>query len=90
MKKELRGQVALVTGGSKGIGFGIAHALAKEGATIVGTARTEKDLAELEKQVTALGGKALSYKKLLADYSAAAFCSGVVEAAPGVVPSRVT
>ena len=55
---RLKDKVALVTGASRGIGYASSIALAKEGATIVGTARTEKDLAALEKEVVALGGKA--------------------------------
>lgn len=40
---KLKNKVALVTGGSSGIGFAIAHRLSKEGAKVVITARnTEK------------------------------------------------
>jgi 3-oxoacyl-[acyl-carrier protein] reductase len=38
---ELQGQVALVTGASRGIGRAIAFALGRAGATVVGTATTE-------------------------------------------------
>ena len=54
---RLKDKIALVTGASRGIGYASCLALAKEGATIVGTARNAKDLAELEKAVTAAGGK---------------------------------
>jgi len=44
---ELHGQVALITGGSRGIGRGIAGELARQGATVFVTGRTESDLAAI-------------------------------------------
>ena len=44
MDLNLRGKIALITGGSKGIGKGIADALAAEGCNIVICARHEKEL----------------------------------------------
>jgi 3-oxoacyl-[acyl-carrier protein] reductase len=44
MNLELKGKVAIVGGASKGIGFGIARALAHEGAAVAITARREADL----------------------------------------------
>jgi meso-butanediol dehydrogenase/(S,S)-butanediol dehydrogenase/diacetyl reductase len=58
---RLKDKIALVTGASRGIGRASCLALAKEGATIVGTARTHKDLESLEKEIAALGGKAKSF-----------------------------
>jgi 3-oxoacyl-[acyl-carrier protein] reductase len=55
---RLKDKVALVTGASRGIGYASSIALANEGATIVGTARTQKDLDALVKAVEGAGGKA--------------------------------
>ena len=44
MEKELRGKVALIGGASKGLGFGCAEALAKNGANIILVARNAESL----------------------------------------------
>ena len=44
MNLDLAHKVAIVGGASKGIGFGIAHTLAAEGASVAITARREADL----------------------------------------------
>ena len=48
-------KTAYITGGSKGIGFGIAEALVKEGLHVAITARTQPDLKIAEKQLKAIG-----------------------------------
>ena len=58
--KRLENKVAVVTGASRGIGWSSSIALAKEGATIVGTARTKADLDALVAEVEKLGSKALA------------------------------
>jgi NAD(P)-dependent dehydrogenase (short-subunit alcohol dehydrogenase family) len=58
MAKPLADRIALVTGASRGIGYATAIALAKEGAHVVGTARTPGGLEELDDAVRAVGGTA--------------------------------
>lgn len=60
MDLGIRGKVALVTGGSKGIGKASAIELAKEGCNIVISARTKQDLDHAEKEIGAFGVKTLS------------------------------
>jgi 3-oxoacyl-[acyl-carrier protein] reductase len=58
---KLTDQVAVVTGASKGIGAGIAKALAAEGASVVVNYSSSKAGAELVvKEITAKGGKAIA------------------------------
>jgi len=54
----LANRIALVTGASRGIGFATAKALAKAGAHIVATARTQGGLEELDDEIQKDGGSA--------------------------------
>lgn len=55
---KFEGQLALVTGASRGIGAATALALAKEGAHVVITARSADDLEKIEEQIHDAGGNA--------------------------------
>ena len=57
---NLKGKVAIVTGGSKGIGAGIAKALSEAGATVVVTSHIKKDSERIVAEIINSGGKALA------------------------------
>jgi NAD(P)-dependent dehydrogenase (short-subunit alcohol dehydrogenase family) len=57
---KLAGKIALVTGGNKGIGKGIARGLASEGAALVITARGEADLQRTAEELAAEGCSVLA------------------------------
>jgi NAD(P)-dependent dehydrogenase (short-subunit alcohol dehydrogenase family) len=58
MAGVLDGQVALVTGASRGIGAAIAEAVAAAGAHVLITARTSADLEAIEERIHQAGGTA--------------------------------
>ena len=57
---DLTGQVAIVTGTSRGLGQYFARALAKAGADIVLTSRKRETLAEFAREIEALGRRVLA------------------------------
>ena len=58
---NLAGKVALVTGAKRGIGKGMAIALAQAGADIIGVSATLEPGSAVEEEVTALGRKFKGY-----------------------------
>jgi NAD(P)-dependent dehydrogenase (short-subunit alcohol dehydrogenase family) len=57
---DLSGQVAIVTGASRGLGRHMARALAKAGADLVVTSRNFKNLSDFEREIKASGRRILS------------------------------
>ena len=57
----LIGQVAIVTGGGRGLGRAFAQALAKAGSLVAITARTEAELDETERLINESGGTVLPF-----------------------------
>ena len=58
---KLDGKIALVTGGNRGIGKGIARGLVAEGASVVITARDRELLEQTAKELSANGGSVVPH-----------------------------
>lgn len=68
----LKGQTAVITGGSSGINLGIAHRFAEHGANLVIIARNPEKLAKAREELEGLGAKVLACSADVRDYAAVA------------------
>ncbi len=81
----LSGQVALVTGASRGIGHAIAMELARQGAMVIGTATSDAGAAAID---AALAGQPAPCRGAVLDVNNAAACEALVDSlqkSPGPV-----
>ena len=88
-KIDLTGQVAIVTGGGRGIGRAIALALAKAGAKVAVAARTEDQLAETVALIGEDGGIAIAVQMDVKNQQAVEGMVSQVEEELGVLIKEV-
>lgn len=74
--KTLDGQIALVTGATRGIGAAILHGLAEVGATVIGTATSDSGAAAIQKRVEESGWQGAGLALNVTD---AARCEAVIK-----------
>lgn len=73
MENRLKGRVALVTGGSRGVGAGIVRRLADEGAAVAVNYRSDAYAAQaLVDEIAASGGRGFAYRASIEDQDAVA------------------
>ena len=81
---SLAGRIALVTGAGRGVGRGIALALAEDGADVAINYRRDADAAaETVAAVEALGRRARAYQASVDDYEQDREMVGQIEAELG-------
>ena len=78
---ELKGRVALITGGSRGLGLQMAEALGEMGAKVAITARKQDELDEAQRHLEAEGVEVMTIACDMQDLKAA-------QALPGQVLAR--
>ena len=86
----MRGQVVVVTGASKGIGFSCAHAFAREGARVALVSRSRSNLDAALARITDAAHRPVAFVADLIDAAQAARMVDDVEAALGPIDVLVS
>ena len=74
----IKGNVAVVTGASSGIGYATAFAIAKAGAKVVAAARRKDKLDQLQKEIEKIGGECIT---VACDVTKRSDCENLIDAA---------
>jgi gluconate 5-dehydrogenase len=82
---DLSGQVALVTGTSRGLGQYFGRALAKAGADLIVTSRKRGTLADFEAEIRGLGRRVVSLELDVRDHASIQRMAAEAEAAVGQI-----
>jgi NAD(P)-dependent dehydrogenase (short-subunit alcohol dehydrogenase family) len=82
---DLSGQVALITGTSRGLGQYFGRALARAGADLIITSRKRETLANFEAEIKALGQRAVSLELDVRDYESIQRMAAEAQAAVGQI-----
>ena len=85
MSAVLEGQVALVTGASRGIGRAVAMELARMGAEVIGTATSESGAAQISAALAEAGLKGVGLQLDVTDAAACEAALSGIEKAHGAV-----
>ncbi|HET9046794.1 MAG TPA: 3-oxoacyl-ACP reductase FabG [Casimicrobiaceae bacterium] len=82
---DLSGDIALVTGATRGIGRAIAETLAHEGATVIGTATTAEGAAAISAYLAAAGAKGEGVPLDVSDAAATDAALATIESRHGAI-----
>ncbi len=82
---DLKGQVALVTGASRGLGQYFARALARAGADLILTSRRRESLTEFAQEMRSLGRRAVALELDVRDPASIERMAAEAEAAQGQI-----